>query len=404
MTQSFGIDVATIDDAGIEAGLDLLAQPPDWLSAIEDPDRMRADLERCIPELASGSLTLAACKFKRAHIEDGSWTTLHRLKIEDRTAAGREVDLRGALLLPGADAPPRPRPPASPRRAGTATCRTSAWTSACKPSDKALPALPLLTDPERSRTLLERSLRECAADLADLQLARCTPTVMRYREGRRCTIRYDLEYPPSASAALADQRRRQGLRRRRGSRHLRRHARPLGLTAPDEHDGDDRRATRDPPRHQRRRAEGRPRRALAQGAHQDRVRTRARRRRRGARAPVRKAGRGLAELHASKAVGGPIVTWETQLAALSHATDELVAGRAGAGRSDAAAGGEVWRRSRSTFRPGRWWRRIAASGRPRSSSTTTTSPSSTSTASARPRRASTSRCSGPRSATWPSGR
>ena len=41
--------------------------------------------------------------------------------------------------------------------------------------------------------------------------------------------------------------------------------------------------------------------------------------------PVRKAGRGLAELHASKAPGGPFVTWTTQIDALCHATDELVA-------------------------------------------------------------------------------
>ena len=54
MTQSFGIDIATIDDSAVEAGLELLSQPPDWIVAIEDLDRMRADLERVVPELASG--------------------------------------------------------------------------------------------------------------------------------------------------------------------------------------------------------------------------------------------------------------------------------------------------------------------------------------------------------------
>ena len=112
MEQSFGIDVAPIDDAGIEAGLDLLAQPPDWLVAIEDLDRLRADLERTIPELASGELRLVACKFKRAHIEGGTYTSLCRLKIEDRDGgSSRDVDVHGTLVLPGMDAPPRPRPP-----------------------------------------------------------------------------------------------------------------------------------------------------------------------------------------------------------------------------------------------------------------------------------------------------
>ena len=109
MTQSFGIDVATIDDAGIEAGLDALAQPPDWLVAIEDLTRLRADLERTIPELPSGELHLAACKFKRAHIENGTYTSLCRLRIEDRDGgSSHDVDVHGVLVLPWMDAPSAP--------------------------------------------------------------------------------------------------------------------------------------------------------------------------------------------------------------------------------------------------------------------------------------------------------
>ncbi len=63
MAGPFGIDVSGFGDADIEAGLAPLAQPPDWLIAIEDPVRLRADLERCIPELAGGSLRLVGCKF-----------------------------------------------------------------------------------------------------------------------------------------------------------------------------------------------------------------------------------------------------------------------------------------------------------------------------------------------------
>ena len=39
--------------------------------------------------------------------------------------------------------------------------------------------------------------------------------------------------------------------------------------------------------------------------------------------PVRKAGRGLGELHTSGALVGPVVTWEEQVAAVRHAGDEL---------------------------------------------------------------------------------
>ena len=288
---------------------------------------MRADLERCIPELSSGSLTLAGCKFKRAHIEDGSWTTLHRLKIDDQ-GERREVDLRGRLLLPeaGRAGPAHGRTPPSARRAGSATCRVSAWTSVCNPPTRRWTRSPCSRIAGRSRTLLERSLRECATDLADLQLAKCTPAVMRYREGRRCTIRYDLEYPPE---------------------HQRPHW-PTSVVA-KVYEGDEGLVTYDamcalwasPLRTSTTVTIAEPlaifpdinvvvqrvvpgerslkehiKTVFAEGlsAGVDALS-----------APVRKAGRGLAELHASKAAGGPIVTWNTQLDALRHATDELVA-------------------------------------------------------------------------------
>ena len=127
MTQSFGIDVSTIGDSGIEAGLALLARPPDWLVAIEDLDRMRADLEHNIPELVSGELRLMACKFKRARIENGTWTSLCRIKIEDgKGGSSRDVDLRGTLLLPWATTSPSSTSTASARPRRASTSRSSA--------------------------------------------------------------------------------------------------------------------------------------------------------------------------------------------------------------------------------------------------------------------------------------
>ena len=326
MAGPFGIEaaLAATGDVHVDEGLRALAAPPDWLSAMEDPDRMRADLERCIPELSSGSLTLAGCKFKRAHIEDGSWTTLHRLKIDDQ-GERREVDVRGRLLLPG-EAEPAPR-------TGGAAFGTEGWQCylpgvrldlGVQPADEALDALPLLTDAGRSRTLLERSLRECASDLTDLQLATCTPSVMRYREGRRCTIRYDLEYPPEqrqphwptsvvakvyegdegpvtydAMCALWASPLRTSTTVTI--------AEPLAIfpdinvvvqrVVPGEHSLKEHIKT-----------------VFAEGLSAGVA---------ALSAPVHKAGRGLAELHASKAVSGPLVTWDTQLDALRHATDEL---------------------------------------------------------------------------------
>ena len=194
MVQSFGIDVGTIEDGDIGAGLDLLARPPDWLTAIEDLDRMRADLEVSIPELASGELRLVACKFKRARIEDGTYTSLCRLKIEDADGSSRDVDVRGTLLLPGTDPPTRADSIGFDEDGWRSYLPSLRWDFVMELSDTALPAMPSLTDPDLSRALLEGAIRATRGDLADIEIARCTPTVMRYREGRRCTIRYELEY------------------------------------------------------------------------------------------------------------------------------------------------------------------------------------------------------------------
>lgn len=201
MVQSFGIEVPSIADAAVDAGLARLAEPAAWLLSIEDKVRLRADLEHSIPELADGSLRLAKAKFKRAHIQDGTYVSLCRLTLEDPDGgSAHDVDLHGVLVLPWAD------PPADATTSvGLETLDgwrgylpDLRWEISLEPHDAALPAMPSLTDPEPARTLLEDALRASGGDLADVRIARCTPTVMRYREGRRCTIRYEVEYADGA--------------------------------------------------------------------------------------------------------------------------------------------------------------------------------------------------------------
>ena len=63
------------------------------------------------------------------------------------------------------------------------------------PPDEALPQLARLTDATLALPLLEQAIRDRTA-YADIRLAGCRPRVMRYAHGSRCTIRYDLDYPP----------------------------------------------------------------------------------------------------------------------------------------------------------------------------------------------------------------
>jgi hypothetical protein len=326
MTQSFGINIATIDDSAVEAGLELLSQPPDWIVAIEDLDRMRADLERVVPELASGELRLKACKFKRARIENGTWTSLCRLKVEDPDGGSyREVDLRGTLLPPGVD-PPVGRVDDVPFGEEGWRCYLPdlRWDFVLEKSDTSLPAMPALTDPERARTLLEGALRESAGGLDDIEIAACTPKIMRYREGRRCTIRYELEYAPdrrqahwpeSILAKVYEGDEGEGTHeamRALWASPMRtsttvRIAEPLAIVpeqnvmmqsiVPGEKALKEHIKTAF--------ASGLDAGIDAMSGH------------------VRKAGRGLAELHTSGAVAGEIVTWDDQVASIRHASDEL---------------------------------------------------------------------------------
>ena len=199
MVQSFGIEVATVVDSEVELGLDLLAQPPDWLMAIEDLDRLRADLERSIPELASGELRLVSCKFKRAHVGNGTYTSLCRLKIEDRDGGSpRVVDVHGVLCLPGMAPPPEPT-------TGTAFAEPGwrcflpdlRWELSVEPADTSLPAMPALTDPDLSRDLLEGAIRSTRGDLSDIEIASCTPTVMRYAKAAAAPSATSSSTPPA---------------------------------------------------------------------------------------------------------------------------------------------------------------------------------------------------------------
>ncbi|MGH8939786.1 MAG: hypothetical protein ACRDV2_10610, partial [Actinomycetes bacterium] len=62
------------------------------------------------------------------------------------------------------------------------------------PEDAGLPALPVLTDPESARDLLERSISGAGPAYDGYRLRGCVPEVMRYKPGNRCTVRYRLDY------------------------------------------------------------------------------------------------------------------------------------------------------------------------------------------------------------------
>jgi hypothetical protein len=184
-------------------GLRRFAVLPDWLSAIAQPERVRRSLLAAIPEFAGGALTLLDCEVRRLRIKDDYWTTLYNLTVAGpEPEEPRRVAVRGTLLRLDA-----PAPEWAP---GEIPFGAEGWRGylpdlrlalEMQPPDAALPALPYLTDPQEARALLETSIRAHAPGYADLQIAACTPRVMRYKPGSRCTILYNLEYPADLAAA-----------------------------------------------------------------------------------------------------------------------------------------------------------------------------------------------------------
>jgi Ser/Thr protein kinase RdoA (MazF antagonist) len=176
--------------------LESFAALPPWLVDITDGRRVAAALEATLPEAKSGALDIVGCEAVRLRLEDGLWAGSYDITMRTGVdAVPRVVRLQGATIAPGAS-PPAPVPGA---RFGSEQWRIYlpelALALEPQPPDVDLPALPLLTDPDRARELLERSIRATGGPYEDFRLHSCAPQVMRYKPGSRCTIRYRLEYP-----------------------------------------------------------------------------------------------------------------------------------------------------------------------------------------------------------------
>jgi Ser/Thr protein kinase RdoA (MazF antagonist) len=180
--------------------LDAFATLPGWLVDLTDGARVRSELEAVVPESRTGALEFLACDAKRLRLKPGAWGGSYEVTVRARDdAEPRKVRLRGATLAHGAE-PPMTEPDG-------ASFGDDAWqaylpalglTLRHERPDVALPALPVLTDPALARDLLERSIAE-RPGYEGFRLESCTPRVMRYKPGSRCTVLYRLDYAAEVS-------------------------------------------------------------------------------------------------------------------------------------------------------------------------------------------------------------
>jgi hypothetical protein len=177
--------------------------PPDWLGAIGDTDRVRAALQRLVPELAAGALQIRRLDVKRLRLKKGEegWIGQYELAVTGPSETARTVMLSARMIPPGFAEPGYAPPGANigdpDWRVYLPELRLELRT---QPEDPALPALALLTDPERARELLQDSIRAAAPAYADLRIASCSVKALRYKPGSRATAVYRLAYAPEDAA------------------------------------------------------------------------------------------------------------------------------------------------------------------------------------------------------------
>jgi hypothetical protein len=185
--------------SAIAEGLRRFMDPPAWLGAAGEPQRVQAALEAYVPEFASGELAINNLAVKRLRLKKGKdgWIGQYELAYSAPGTAPRTVMLEARIIPPGF---------AEPQPTGdSAAFGTAAWRCylpelrlhlQTQPADPALPALPLLSDPAQARELLERSIRACSPAYPDIAIRACEVKHLRYKPGSRATVVYALEYAP----------------------------------------------------------------------------------------------------------------------------------------------------------------------------------------------------------------
>jgi hypothetical protein len=182
--------------------LQRFAELPDWLIAIVQPERVRSVLERSVPEFVSGDLVLHGCEIRRVRIKKERWVGIYQLTVEEASSGRRqEIQTQGTFFPPGRTERREMR--ANGLFGSPEWCYYVSELDLLlemQPAEGALPALPILTDAEQARAILERGIRDSGPAYQDFRIRSCDPKVVRYKPGSRCTIIYGLEYPDELAA------------------------------------------------------------------------------------------------------------------------------------------------------------------------------------------------------------
>ena len=186
-------------DALILDGLQTFRELPDWMMAARDPDRLCAAFSESIPEFRSGQLILHECDSSNVRHKGENWKGFYELKVsKSGESSVSEIHLDGVLSAPGVNSD---RPLLVENALGSEdwhayipALNLELWT---KKPEAVLSSLDMLIDPEQSREYLVSRIRASSPAYQDLQIQTTHPKIVRYKPGSRCTIVYNLDYPPN---------------------------------------------------------------------------------------------------------------------------------------------------------------------------------------------------------------
>ncbi len=185
-------------DTVISTGLQQFANLPGWLASVKDQSHLYRVLSQHIPEIANGSVILKKCKLGHMLLKDGVWQNRCTLKVAvPGEPKERTIELNGTLFPPGVLSTTLPIVEGSFGGEGWHAIFPELHLElrASEPETE-LESVRLLTDPEQSREFLEHSLRSASPAYRNVIIQSCTPQIVRYKPGNRCTVLYHLEYAP----------------------------------------------------------------------------------------------------------------------------------------------------------------------------------------------------------------
>ena len=200
-----GVGRPGMADDAVMAALQGFATIPGWLSAFMEPNRLETSLRRAVPELADGRLTFLECIPQRLRAKDDQWLARCQVTVAAPDGSRRDVVMVGRVVPPAEDALAGRMP-----RELAVTFGEPGWHCyladirlwlEVESADAALPALPKLVDPIASAELLSQCLVD--AGHRGVRVLGCTPQVVRYKPGSRCTIVYQMRYGPDVDGKQA---------------------------------------------------------------------------------------------------------------------------------------------------------------------------------------------------------